>query len=71
MPMASTPPGIRSTIGWPTTPGSTASSCAIEDKTDITGTGHEPWHYRYVGRDAAEEIHTQGVCLEEYLNAVD
>ncbi len=24
-----------------------------EDKTDITGTGYEPWHYRYVGRDAA------------------
>lgn len=42
-----------------------------EDKTDITGTGYEPWHYRYVGRDAAREIHTQGVCLEEYLNAVD
>lgn len=42
-----------------------------EDKTDITGTGYEPWHYRYVGRDAAREIHTQGICLEEYLNAVD
>ena len=42
-----------------------------EDKTDITGTGYEPWHYRYVGRDAAREIHTQGVCLEEYLNAID
>ena len=42
-----------------------------EDKTEITGTGYEPWHYRYVGRDAAREIHTQGVCLEEYLNAVD
>lgn len=42
-----------------------------EGKTDITGTDYEPWHYRYVGRDAAKEIHNQGVCLEEYLNAVD
>ena len=42
-----------------------------DGKTDITGTGYEPWHYRYVGTDAAKEIHTQGVCLEEYLNAVN
>ena len=42
-----------------------------DGKTDITGTDYEPWHYRYVGRDAAKEIHNQGVCLEEYLNAVD
>ena len=38
-----------------------------DGKTDITGTGYEPWHYRYVGTDAAKEIHAQGVCLEEYL----
>lgn len=37
------------------------------DKTDITGIDFEPWHYRYVGKDAAEEIWEQGVCLEEYL----
>ena len=30
---------------------------------------HEPWHYRYVGKEAAAEIHRQGVCLEEYLGA--
>lgn len=38
-----------------------------EGKTDITGTDYEPWHYRYVGKDAAKEIHQKGLCLEEYL----
>lgn len=40
------------------------------DKSEITGIIYEPWHYRYVGRDAAQEIFEQGVCLEEYLDAV-
>lgn len=40
------------------------------DKTDITGVSNEPWHYRYVGEEAAEEIMRQGVCLEEYLGRV-
>lgn len=39
-----------------------------EDKTDITGISYEPWHYRYVGREAAEEIYRSGLCLEEYLS---
>lgn len=39
-------------------------------KSELTGIIYEPWHYRYVGKDAAEEIHRQGVCLEEYLDAV-
>ena len=38
-----------------------------EDKTDITGVINEPWHYRYVGEEAAKEIWESGVCLEEYL----
>jgi D-alanyl-D-alanine carboxypeptidase len=38
-----------------------------KDKEHITGVMFEPWHYRYVGRDAAKEIHDRGVCLEEYL----
>lgn len=38
-----------------------------EDKSDITGISGEPWHYRYVGKKAAEEITRQGICLEEYL----
>lgn len=41
------------------------------DKTDITGCSYEPWHYRYVGKEAAEEIYRQGLCLEEYLNTYD
>lgn len=38
-----------------------------EDKTEITGTIYEPWHYRYVGKEAAQEIYSQGICLEEYI----
>ena len=38
-------------------------------KSDVTGIIYEPWHYRYVGRDAAKEIYDQGICLEEYLDA--
>ncbi len=37
-------------------------------KTEITGFQYEPWHFRYVGREAAEEIQAQGLTLEEYLN---
>lgn len=38
------------------------------DKSQITGIGYEPWHYRYVGREAAQDIMEQGICLEEYLS---
>ena len=37
------------------------------DKTKITGIQYERWHYRYVGVDAATEIHELGMCLEEYI----
>jgi len=37
------------------------------DKAEITGIWFEPWHYRYVGREAAGTIMEQGLCLEEYL----
>ncbi len=37
------------------------------DKTDITGIIYEPWHYRYVGKDAAQEIFNRDITLEEYL----
>lgn len=36
-------------------------------KSELTGIGYEPWHYRYVGVHAAKEITEQGLCLEEYL----
>ncbi len=38
-----------------------------ENKTDITGVNFEPWHWRYVGTEAAKEIKKSGQCLEEYL----
>ena len=37
------------------------------DKTEITGISNEPWHFRYVGKEAAQTIHEKGLCLEEYL----
>ncbi len=36
-------------------------------KSDITGIIYEPWHYRYVGRQAAEQMQELELCLEEYL----
>ena len=39
------------------------------DKSAVTGIGYEPWHYRYVGKEAAREMVQRGVCLEEYLGA--
>ena len=38
-----------------------------QGKTEITGTGYEPWHYRYVGEAVALEIYERGICLEEYF----
>lgn len=40
-----------------------------QDKTDITGIDFEPWHYRYVGKDAAGEIYRKSICLEEYVSS--
>lgn len=36
--------------------------------TDITGIIYEPWHFRYVGEEAATEIMEAGITLEEYLS---
>ena len=36
-------------------------------KSYITGINNEPWHYRYVGKEAAATIKKQDLCLEEYL----
>ncbi len=38
-----------------------------KNKTDVTGYTYEPWHYRFVGREAATDIHFSGCTLEEYL----
>lgn len=41
-----------------------------EDKTAITGMNFEPWHWRYVGTQAAKEMKEKNQCLEEYLGLV-
>lgn len=38
-----------------------------EDKQAITKIIYEPWHYRYVGKEAAQIIMGEGICLEEFL----
>lgn len=38
-----------------------------DGKREITGVSYEPWHYRYVGKEAAQAISDGGLCLEEYL----
>ena len=37
------------------------------NKSDITGISYEPWHYRYVGTDAAKKMRHTGQTLEEFL----
>lgn len=40
-----------------------------EGGEEITGIAYEPWHYRYVGRETAAEIHRRQITLEEYLGS--
>lgn len=37
-----------------------------EDTTDLTGYGYEPWHYRYVGVDAAKKVYDSNITFDEY-----
>lgn len=37
-----------------------------KDKEIITGYSYEPWHYRYVGIDAAKVIHDEDITFDEY-----
>lgn len=37
-----------------------------KDKEDITGYAYESWHYRYVGVEAATEIHNKKITFDEY-----
>ena len=37
------------------------------DKEEITMVMYEPWHFRYVGVEAATYIMENGLCLEEFL----
>lgn len=38
-----------------------------QQKENVTGTSYEPWHYRYVGKEAAAVIYADQICLEEYM----
>ena len=37
------------------------------NKSDETGISYEPWHYRYVGVEAATRIHQTGDTLEAFI----
>ena len=37
-----------------------------KDKEDITGIKYEPWHFRYVGKEAAMYMTANNLCLEEF-----
>lgn len=39
-----------------------------EEKQPLTGVIHESWHWRFVGINAAKEINSLGMCLEEYID---
>ncbi len=41
-----------------------------EGKEDTTGIAFEPWHFRYVGKEAALDIMENGLCLEEYIEQI-
>jgi D-alanyl-D-alanine carboxypeptidase len=38
-----------------------------KDAQDLTCYAYESWHYRYVGRVLAQQIHDSGVTPREYL----
>ena len=38
-----------------------------EGREDVTGVMYEPWHFRYVGVEAATYIMANDLCLEEFL----
>lgn len=40
-------------------------------KEYITGIQYEPWHFRYVGKEAAANIMERGITLEEFLDELE
>jgi len=40
-------------------------------KEDITKVIYEPWHWRFVGVEAADAMKVSGQCLEEYFGILD
>ena len=41
-----------------------------KEKTPITGTAEEPWHFRYVGIPHAYAMRENGWCFEEYMEFI-
>lgn len=41
-----------------------------KEKEDITMISFESWHYRYVGKEAAEYMKEKNLCLEEFIELV-
>ena len=41
-----------------------------KDKIEETGIIYEPWHYRYVGKELAKELHDLGLTVEEYIESL-
>ncbi len=42
-------------------------SATRRGKEAITGIGHEPWHFRYVGQPHAALMAERDLTLEEYI----
>ncbi|MFL0252693.1 M15 family metallopeptidase [Clostridium neuense] len=42
-----------------------------KEKVSVTKYDFEPWHIRYVGTTAAQDIMSKGITLEEYLGITD
>jgi hypothetical protein len=38
-----------------------------EGTTELTGIIYEPWHFRYVGTELAQELKELGLCMEAYM----
>lgn len=53
-----------------TIPGFTAHSRYPKGKEEVTGIGHEPWHFRYVGYPHSEIMSRHGFTLEEYMTFI-
>ena len=39
-------------------------------KEYITSIEYEPWHFRYVGKEAATIMKEKGICLEEFVDSI-
>ena len=39
-------------------------------KSAETGINYEPWHFRFIGFEYAEDIYNSGLCLEEYMESM-